>query len=88
MKESDRIKATVAGLSKLGADIRETADGMEITGPNDLFGTEVESYGDHRIAMTNAIAGLLAKGDTIIQDAEVASVSYPSFWETIDRLQN
>ena len=88
VKESDRIKATVAGLSKLGADIRETADGMEITGPNDLFGTEVESYGDHRIAMTNAIAGLLAKGDTIIQDAEVASVSYPSFWETIDRLQN
>lgn len=88
VKESDRIKATVSGLSKLGANIRETTDGMQITGPNDLLGAEVESYGDHRIAMTNAIAGLLAKGDTIVKDAEVASVSYPSFWETIGQLQN
>ena len=83
VKESDRIKATVNSLSKLGADISELEDGMLIRGGRKLNGTALSSYGDHRIAMTNGIAGLVSSGTTTILDSEVASVSYPSFWETL-----
>ena len=60
---------------------------MRITGTHSLSGTEVETHGDHRIAMTNGIAGLLASGVTTVGNAEDASVSYPSFWEVIKELQ-
>ncbi len=86
VKESDRISATAEGLSALGAKIRETDDGMTIEGGAKLRGAEVASHGDHRIAMTMAVAGLVAEGTTAIGEADAADVSYPSFWETLDRL--
>lgn len=86
VKESDRIRATVDGLSRLGAKIEERPDGMVIHGGASLNGAECESFGDHRIAMTMAIAGLLAQGETIVSEAEAASVSYPAFWDTLKEL--
>ena len=87
VKESDRIRATVEGLSRLGAQIEERPDGMVIHGVGHLTGSECQSFGDHRIAMTMGIAGLLARGETSINGAEAASVSYPEFWETLNALQ-
>ena len=84
VKESDRIKATVQGLFKLGADISETEDGMIIKNSPNLQGSEVSSHGDHRIAMMLGISGLLTKGQTIITNAEAANISYPNFWDQID----
>ena len=87
LKESDRIRATVEGLSRLGASVEERPDGMVIHGGRDLTGAECQSYGDHRIAMTMAIAGMLAKGQTVVKEAEAAGVSYPGFWDTLSELQ-
>ncbi len=87
VKESDRIKATIDGLTRLGAKVEELPDGMVIHGGASLVGAECQSYGDHRIAMTMGIAGLLARGETVVNGAEAASVSYPGFWETLGRLQ-
>jgi len=85
-KESDRIVATVAGLSSLGADIEERPDGMTIRGVDSLQGAPCDSAGDHRIAMTLAVAGLTATGETTIAGAEAADVSYPGFWHTLNSL--
>ena len=79
-KESDRIRTTVQGLCKLGADIQETPDGMVIRGTGRLRGGVVGSHGDHRLAMTLGVAGLLARGETVVRGAEAARVSYPNFW--------
>ena len=84
VKESDRISATVVGLDALGAKIRETEDGMMIEGGSNLAGTEVESHGDHRIAMSMAVAGLIADGATTIGESEAADVSYPTFWGELE----
>ena len=86
VKESDRISATVDGLSALGARITETEDGMAIEGNSRLTGASVESHGDHRIAMTMAVAGLVAGGETLIAESEAADVSYPAFWDTLEDL--
>lgn len=83
VKESDRIRATVEGLSRLGAKIEERPDGIVIKGGQKLYGNSTNSHGDHRIAMMMGIAGLLAKGQTTIEGAESASVSYPEFWDTL-----
>jgi 3-phosphoshikimate 1-carboxyvinyltransferase len=88
VKESDRIKATVEGLSTLGADIRELPDGMIIQGTSSLDGGVCRSYGDHRIAMTMAIGGLLARGNTVIDGAEAVAVSYTNFWDELKRMSN
>jgi 3-phosphoshikimate 1-carboxyvinyltransferase len=86
VKESDRI-ATVAGeLSRLGARIEPLADGMIIYGGRHLSGAEVDSHSDHRLAMSLAVAGLSAKGETIIRHARAAQVSYPAFWDTLASL--
>ena len=83
VKESDRI-ATVAGeLSRLGARIEPLPDGMVIYGGRPLSGTEVDSHFDHRLAMSLAVAGLVAKGETTIKHAQVAQISYPAFWQTL-----
>jgi 3-phosphoshikimate 1-carboxyvinyltransferase len=87
VKESDRISATANGLNALGATIREVEDGMIIEGGSRLRGAEVVSHGDHRIAMSMAVAGLVADGETHIGDSEAADVSYPSFWETLEGLR-
>lgn len=82
-KESDRITTTVRELSRLGADIEELSDGMIIRGGIRLRGTDVYSHYDHRLAMALAIAGLVAKGETIIHNANVSEISYPGFWQTL-----
>tara|TARA_B100001123_G_scaffold105661_2_gene122745 strand:+ start:1474 stop:2793 length:1320 start_codon:yes stop_codon:yes gene_type:complete len=86
VKESDRIKATVTELSRLGGNLRELKDGMEIEGTGMLRGESGWSHGDHRLAMTLGVAGLLANGETQIAGSESASVSYPTFWNDIQLL--
>ena len=83
VKESDRIRATVEGLSGLGADIEERPDGMVIHGTGGLKGAAATSHGDHRIAMTLGVAGLAAAGETVVDGAEAAAISYPDFWDTL-----
>ena len=61
---------------------------MLINGGSQLVGAEVNSFGDHRIAMTNGIAGLIAKNETTVINSEAADISYPSFWETLKTLGN
>ncbi len=86
VKESDRIAAMVNGLWAMGAQIREREDGWEITGPTSLTGARVSAFGDHRVAMALAVAGLLAGGTTEIEGAEHAAISYPSFWRDLESL--
>ena len=86
VKESDRIQTTAQELSRLGAQIEEMPDGLRITGGTPLTGATGKSHGDHRLAMTLGVAGLLASGTTDIQGAEVASVSYPTFWSDLRSL--
>jgi 3-phosphoshikimate 1-carboxyvinyltransferase len=84
VKETDRIAAIAHNLRAMGAQVIELNDGLEVHGPAPLRGSRVASFGDHRIAMAFAIAGLFAEGDTIIQDAECIEVSYPGFAKAIE----
>jgi 3-phosphoshikimate 1-carboxyvinyltransferase len=86
VKESDRIAATLAGLSAMGADARELEDGFVVSGPTRLRGAKVSSRGDHRIAMALAVAGLLADAETTLDDASVVDVSYPGFFNDLRTL--
>jgi 3-phosphoshikimate 1-carboxyvinyltransferase len=88
MKESDRIATVVSELSRLGAKIESLPDGMVIYGGGLLSGTEVDSHLDHRLAMSLAIAGLIAKGETAIKNTQVAQVSYPDFWQVLREISN
>jgi len=83
VKESDRIAALSMELRKMGAEIEELEDGMIINGPAQLKGARVNSHGDHRIAMSLAVAGLVAGGETIIDNSECIAISYPSFERTL-----
>jgi 3-phosphoshikimate 1-carboxyvinyltransferase len=82
VKETDRIAAIAHNLRIMGAQVIEMNDGLEIHGPAPLRGARVASFGDHRIAMAFAVAGLFADGETIIQDADCIRESYPGF-ETV-----
>lgn len=86
VKESDRLTAIAAGLAALGADVDELPDGLRIRGPMPLTGTSVESHGDHRIAMSLAVAGLVADGTTTVRDAGWADISFPGFFALLGRL--
>jgi 3-phosphoshikimate 1-carboxyvinyltransferase len=86
VKESDRLSVMATQLSRMGAKITELSDGLEITGGTALVGAEVDSYTDHRIAMSLAIAALTATGTTTIQRAEAAAISYPDFTATLQRV--
>ena len=87
VKESDRI-ATICGmLKKMGAKAKETPDGMIIEGPCKLKGTEIESHGDHRIAMSAAIAGLVAKAHMTIENTECIETSFPGFEKLLNALR-
>lgn len=86
VKETDRIAAVVDELTKLGAVIEATADGMIITGPTKLHGASLKSYGDHRIGMMGAIAALIADGEVTIDDTACITISYPNFFEHIAQL--
>lgn len=86
VKESDRISTLAGQLTKLGAAVEETEDGLIIEGKKVLRGAEVESCGDHRIAMALAVAGLVAKGETVIYGAEAINISYPGFMPALRSL--
>ena len=86
VKETDRIKAMVSELKKMGADIKEKEDGFIVNGPTGLQGAVCESYNDHRIAMSLAVAALLAEGKTIIKNSECIDISFPGFGKTLQKL--
>lgn len=86
VKESDRLAVTAAQLNRLGAKVTELPDGLEITGGTPLHGTDVDSYTDHRIAMSLAVAALITEGTTTIDRAEAAAISYPEFTTTLQQI--
>ncbi len=86
VKESNRIDVMVRYLSSMGCDITGTDDGMIIVGGQPLHGTEVDSHLDHRIAMSFAIASLIAEGETKIKGSDVVNISYPLFYKDLGRL--
>lgn len=86
VKETDRVAALVSELARLGADVHELPDGLVVRGGRKLRGTMCQSYGDHRMAMALAVAGLVADGETTIDGSRAADVSYPAFWEELERL--
>jgi 3-phosphoshikimate 1-carboxyvinyltransferase len=86
VKESDRLAVMATQLNRMGAKVTETPDGLEITGGTGLVGTKVDSFTDHRIAMSLAIAALNAQHPTTIHRAEAAGISYPEFFITLQRI--
>ena len=80
VKESDRLKQLVLGLRAMGADIDELGDGFVLRGPARLRAAKIDAAHDHRIAMSFAIAGLIADGETEVEGAEWADISYPGFF--------
>jgi 3-phosphoshikimate 1-carboxyvinyltransferase len=87
VKESDRIAALVSGLRALGADAEEFPDGFAVRGTRRLTGGAVDARHDHRLAMTFAVAALGASGEVAIHGAAIAAVSFPGFFETLERLR-
>ena len=86
VKESDRIAALASSLRLMGAQVEEREDGLKIPGPQTLRGAELNSFGDHRIAMAFAIAALRAEGETLIHGADSAAISYPAFFKTLEEV--
>ncbi len=86
VKESDRIKAMATELTKMGVQLEEHADGLVIRGKTSLRGAAVETYGDHRIAMSLSISALAAAGETVVNGASCVDVSFPGFFETLARI--
>lgn len=86
VKETDRIAAMAANLRAAGVQVVETDDGMEITGSGKLRGCTVDSFGDHRIAMSMLIAGLVASGGTTVTDTGCIATSFPSFTDLLERV--
>jgi len=84
VKETDRIAAIAHNLRAMGVQVVELDDGLEIHGPAELRGARVASFGDHRIAMAFAVAGMFADGETIVQDVECVRESYPGFEKALD----
>lgn len=85
VKESDRIRAIVDNLRLIGIEVEEFEDGLRIRGRQTIRGGEINSFGDHRIAMAFAVAGLIAESETVINDADAASVSLPEFYDLLRR---
>ena len=88
VKETDRIAAIAHNLRTMGAQVTEMNDGIQIYGPAPLRGARLASFGDHRIAMAFAIAGLFADGETIVQDADCIRESYPGFATVLEGFTN
>ncbi len=86
VKESDRIAQVAKSLSAMGGEVRELDDGLTIRGPSALRGASIDAMGDHRIAMSFAVAGLAAQGETIIEGAQWADISFPGFYELLSKL--
>ena len=87
-KESDRISGIATGLSRLGARILVDGDDLVVEGPTELRGATVDSLGDHRLALTFAVAGLIASGTTTIRGAGSVAISYPSFFADLERIRS
>jgi 3-phosphoshikimate 1-carboxyvinyltransferase len=86
VKESDRIASIVTNLRAMGAEVEEHEDGLKIPGGQTLHGTEIDSFGDHRIAMAFAVAALRAEGETTIHRADAAVISCPGFYGALEAL--
>ncbi|MBZ5726913.1 MAG: 3-phosphoshikimate 1-carboxyvinyltransferase [Acidobacteriia bacterium] len=86
VKETDRIRTVVDNLRRMGVAAEELPDGMAIPGRQKFRAAELDSFGDHRIAMAFAVAALVAGGESVVHGAEAASVSFPGFWETLGGL--
>ncbi len=86
VKESDRIATVARNLRAMGAEVIEHQDGLSIPGQQVLHGAEIETQHDHRIAMAFTIAALRAEGDTLIHNAECAQISFPEFYEALERV--
>lgn len=88
VKESDRIASTAAMLRALGAAVEERPDGLRIAGGAALRGAQVDSHGDHRIAMAAAVASMIASGETALRGSESVAISYPAFWRDLERCRD
>ncbi len=86
VKESDRVAAVTDNLRRMGAQVTEHEDGWSVPGGQKLHGAEIDSHGDHRIAMAFAVAALRAEGETCIMGANAASISFGEFWDTLNQL--
>jgi 3-phosphoshikimate 1-carboxyvinyltransferase len=86
-KESDRIRVVAANLRALGAQVEEYPDGLWVPGNQTLRGGEIDSFGDHRIAMAFAIAGLFSDGPVTIKDPSCVGISFPNFFTLLDSLK-
>jgi 3-phosphoshikimate 1-carboxyvinyltransferase len=86
VKESDRIALVAANLRAMGAEVEEFDDGLDVPGGQTLHGAEIDSGGDHRIAMAFSVAALRATGDTLIRGAESAAISFPEFFDLLERV--
>lgn len=86
VKESDRIALVAANLRAMGAKVEEFEDGMDVAGGQPLHGAVIDSGGDHRIAMAFSVAALRASGETLIQGAESAAISFPEFFELLEQV--
>jgi 3-phosphoshikimate 1-carboxyvinyltransferase len=83
LKETDRIRTVVENLRRMGVEAEELPDGMTIPGRQKFHAAELDSCGDHRIAMAFAVAALRGDGESAIRGAEAAAVSFPEFWDTL-----
>jgi 3-phosphoshikimate 1-carboxyvinyltransferase len=86
VKETDRIAIIAKGLRAMGARIEPLSDGFIVEGPTPLHGASVDSYGDHRVAMALAVAGMIAEGETAVERAECIPDSFPGFVSLIEEL--
>jgi 3-phosphoshikimate 1-carboxyvinyltransferase len=86
VKESDRIALVASNLRAMGAEVEEFEDGLDVPGGQQLHGAEINSGGDHRIAMAFSVAALRATGETVIHGSESAAISFPEFYELLDRV--
>ena len=86
VKETDRIESVVSQLSKMGADIKVKGNTIIINGPTHLHGAELDSFKDHRTAMSLIVAGMIADGQTLVRDLECINTSFPSFFELLNQI--
>ena len=86
LKESDRLQATANNLRAMGAEVDEFDDGIAVSGPTQLRGAAIDSYGDHRIAMAFSVAALIAEGETQINNPECVAISFPEFFGLLETL--
>ena len=88
VKETDRIATVAENMRRMGVEIQTDADGFHVPGKQTFRAAEVDSFGDHRIGMAFAVAGLAAEGgETVVTEAEAASVSFPEFFATLDSIR-